>query len=166
MKNELKNTATLLKHAIQGEIEGYTFYDLLSKQTDNPDARRRLENLRNDEKRHWNTLTEMFKKRVGGEIGNLPNEGITVLAQVLYKGKLKNLQSEMEYINLALEAEIATTRFYQESARQVDDADFKDILNRLADEENSHYEILMAEKSALSGNYYWFSTGDTSPMED
>jgi len=166
MDNEFKDKATLLKHAIQGEIEGFTYYDLLSKLATNEDAVRRLENLRDDEKRHWNILTDMFNKHVGGEIGELPDQGVSALAEAFDKGRLKNLKSEMEYINLALEVEMATMKFYKSGAESIDDPEFKDVLYRLADEENGHYEILMAEKSALAGNYFWFSADGTAPMED
>ena len=165
MNQETKDIKSLLKHAIQGEIEGFTFYDLLSKQTSNVDARRRLESLRDDERRHWNTLTGLYKKHVGETIGDLPNKGISALSEVLEDNRLKTLKSEMEYINLALEVEMATMKFYKENAGLVDDHEFREILLRLADEESGHYEILMAEKSALGGNYYWFSTDDTAPME-
>ena len=166
MSQETKDIKTLLKHAIQGEIEGYTYYDLLSKQAANADARRRLESLRDDEKRHWNTLAELYKKHVGETIGDLPSEGISALSEVFEDGRLKTIKTEMEYINLAIEVEMATMKFYKENAGLINDDEFKDILLRLADEESSHYDILMAEKSALGGNYYWFSAGDSSPMED
>ena len=52
---DLKN---LLKTAIKGEVDGYTFYNLMAEQSKNKDARRRLENLRDDEKRHKAILVE------------------------------------------------------------------------------------------------------------
>jgi len=162
----LKDMDALLKTAIKGEVDGYTFYNLMAEQSKNPEAKRRLENLRDDEKRHKAILTDLYKKHVGGEIGQLPEHGLGALATVFEKGKLKDIKTEMEYINLAIEAELAATKFYSESAEKIDDPVMKGILENLSEEENSHYDILMAEKQAMGGNYYWFSTGEGAPLED
>ena len=167
MSNDLyKDKATLLRSAIKGEEDGYTFYDLLAEKATNPEAKKRLETLRNDEKRHKAVLINLYKKFVGGEIGELPEKGINALAQVFEKGRLKKLRSEMEYINLAIDAELAATKFYKAGKKAIPDRDFAEIMEQLEEEENSHYEILMAEREAMSGNYFWFSTEDSAPMED
>jgi rubrerythrin len=167
MSKELfRDKATLLKHAVKGEEDGAMFYDLLSQAAANPTAKKRLEGLRDDEKRHKAILTSLYKKYVGGEVGALPDKGIGALAQVFEKGKLRRLKSEMEYINLAIEAELATARYYKSGIDAVAEPDFKEILHQLVEEEDSHYEILMAEREALSGNYFWFATEDSAPMED
>ena len=47
----------------------------------------------------------------------------------------------------------------------VDDEEFRVIFDRLAEEEHGHYELLQAEREALTGNYFWFGLDDASPME-
>jgi rubrerythrin len=167
MSNELfKDKATLLKSAIKGEEDGYRFYGFLAEKTANEEARIRLEHLSDDEKRHKATLVNLYRKYIGGEPGELPEKGIGPLDKVFEKGRLKRLKSEMEYINLAIEAELAATKFYKMGRDAVDDKEFKDILHQLSEEENGHYEWLMAERTALSGGYFWFSNDGSSPMED
>jgi rubrerythrin len=165
-KELLKDKATLLRNAIKGEEEGYNFYNLLARRAANREAKKRLENLRDDEKRHGAILTNLFHKHVGSELGSLPEKGAGPLTQVFDKGRLKFFKSEIEYINIGIEAELATVKFYKAGMGIVGDKDFAEILFQLAEEENGHYEILMAEREALSGNYYWFSTDSSSPMED
>ena len=41
--------ADVLKTAIKGEVDGHKFYDLLAQKATNPEAKRKLENLRDDE---------------------------------------------------------------------------------------------------------------------
>jgi len=165
-EEQLKDMATLLRYAIKGEEMGVLFYGLLAERANNPEAKKRLEHLRDDEKRHKAMLMNVFKKHVEGELGDLPERGLDALATVFEQGQLKELKSEVEYINLAIDAELVATKFYKEGMNSIDDKEFKDILYQLAEEENSHYEILMAEREALAGNYYWFSTDGTAPMED
>lgn len=164
--DDFKDKALLLKSAIKSEIDGFTFYDLLAKQAENVEAKRRLENLRNDEARHRATLIDIYKKEIGGDIGALPEKGVSPLEKAFVQGKLKKFNSEVEYINLAIEAELDAVKFYKEGAKVIGDEGFKKILLKMSEEENSHYEILMAEREALSGNYFWFSSDGTSPMED
>lgn len=157
--------ADVLKTAIKGEIDGYTFYDLLSKKATNAEAKRKLENLRDDEIAHKKVLHQLFEEHVGGDMGELPDKGLTALAEVFRKGHLDDLKSEMEFINLAIEAELAATKYYNEHSKASDNDAIKAVFERLADEENLHYELLMAEREALSGNYFWFGYDESTPLE-
>jgi len=165
MTESTKKVAEVLKVAIKGEEDGYFFYNLLSQKATNNDAKLKLQGLRDDESRHKKTLLEMYDRYVGGELGELPAKGLTALAEVFRKGQLEERKTEMEFINLAIEAELAATEYYQRQKELVDDPLFRNIFDQLAEEEHRHYELLMAEKEALSGNYYWFQYGDTSPLE-
>jgi rubrerythrin len=165
-EEQLKDIPTLLKYAIKSEEIGKKFYGYLAEKASNKEAKKRLENLRDDEARHENIFRDLYKKHVSKDIGELPEKGLDALASIFTKERLDKVNSEMEYISLAIEAEITTTRFYKEGVKVVEDKQFKDILHQLSEEENAHYEILMAEKEALAGNYFWFSADSTAPMED
>ena len=162
---EKKKIAEVLKRAIKGEVDGFKFYGLLAEKATNKEAKRKLETLRDDEARHKKTLLEIFANTVGGEVGELPEHGIGPLAKIFRKEKLEEKKSEMDYINLAIEAEIASTKYYQEQRNLVDDDKIRAIFDQLAEEENGHYEILEAEKQALGGNYFWFSYDEGAPLE-
>jgi rubrerythrin len=164
-KDEKKAISEVLKKAIKGEVDGFKFYNLLAEKATNVEAKRKLETLRDDEARHKKTLYEIYARVIGGEVGQLPEHGIGPLAQIFRKEKLEERKSEMDYINLAIEAELAATKYYQEQRNLVDDDEFRTIFDRLAEEEHSHFEILQAEKDALGGNYYWFSYDEGAPLE-
>ena len=165
MSNSKEHIAEVLLRAMRGEEDGYKFYGIMAEKATNPDAKRKLEGLRDDEVGHKKALVELWEKYVGGEIGELPEKGLSVLSEVFAKGRFSELKTEMEFINLAIEAELAASKFYQAERDLVDDESFKEILDRLADEEHGHYELLQAEKDAMSGNYHWFSYDGSSPME-
>jgi len=166
MSDSNKNVADVLKRAIRGEEDGHFFYNLLAEKATNPHAKRKLEGLRDDEVRHKETLYAIYEKHVGGEVGELPEKGLSVLSEVFRKGHLGELKTEMEFISLAIEAELAATRYYQEERDLIDDPEFKKIFDQLASEEHHHYELLQAEKDALTGNYSWFSFDLGAPLED
>jgi rubrerythrin len=161
-----KQISVILKKAIKGEEDGLHFYSLLAEKSINDEAKRKLEGLRDDESRHKVTLVAMHRKYVGGELGKLPARGINALRKVFAKGHLDNRKTEMDFITLAIEAELAATKYYREQRGLVADPKFKEIFDQLADEEHGHFELLQAEKDALSGNYNWFAYGDTAPLED
>ncbi len=165
MSEEKSKVAEILRRAIKGEEDGYKFYDLLSKKATNQDAKRKLENLRDDEKRHRETLIEIFHKEIGPDVGELPDKGIGALAQVFRKGHLEERKTEMEFIDLAIEAELAATDFYHKQREAVDDQSWKKVFDQLATEEHTHFELLQAERDALSGNYYWFGYDSGAPLE-
>lgn len=156
----------LLKRAIKGEHDGLRFYTYLAEKTVHPEARRKLSGLAADEKRHVAILENMFKRLYEENVGELPEEGISALAKFFDGTKSKDKHSEVQFIDLAIEAELAATKFYRSGAETATEPDLKTLYQELADEEFGHYESLQAEKSALGGNYYWFGYGESSPMEE
>lgn len=165
MDQEKTKVAEMLKRAMRGEEDGFRFYDLLSKKASNTSAKRLLESLRDDEIRHKKTLREIWDEHIGGEVGELPEKGLSVLTEIFRKGKIEDRHTEMEFVNLAIEAELAATKYYKEERDSIEDDGFRRIFDRLADEEHHHFELLQAEKEALSGNYSWFEYDDTQPLE-
>lgn len=166
MSISISSGKELLKRAIKGEKDGLRFYSLLAHKTENPEAKRKLQKLADDEKRHETTLIEIYEKLYGEEVGQLPREGINALAKFFDAGKAKEKHTEMQFIDLAIEAELSATNFYKETAANLENGDLKKICEDLADEEFSHYELLQAEKEAISGNYYWFGYDVGAPLED
>lgn len=165
MASDKAHIAEVLRKAIKGEKDGYKFYNLLAEKATNPDAKRKLENLRDDEIRHEETLRAIFEKHIGSEVGELPERGINALAEVFRKGRLEERKTEMEFLNLAIEAELAATKYYQQERDLIDDPTFREVFDTLADEEHGHFELLQAEKDALAGNYSWFGYDEGSPLE-
>ncbi len=165
MEHTKEEIGVILKKAIKGEEDRYAFYRLLADQADDTNAKKILEKLCNDETRHKETLIELYKKYVSEELGALPDKGIDSLSEVIKKGHEVNKNTEIDLINLAIEAEIAATKYYQDQRNLIDNPVFREIFDKLAAEEHDHYEMLTAERNAISGNHHWFSYDHNSPME-
>ncbi len=156
----------LLKEAVKSEIDGQRFYNYLAEKATNVDARRKLTNLAEDEVRHEKALRSIYKKIYGDELTEVPAKGVGVLSAFFDNPEGREDMTEMQYIELAILAELAATKYYKEEAKDATDEEFKKIFEGMAAEEFSHFELLQAEKDALSGNYSWFSYDESSPMEE
>ena len=166
MKIDVKSSKELLKQAIKGEQDGSKFYGSLAERATNPEAKRKLLDLAKDEARHEATLVKLYKNLHHEEIGTLPKEGIGVLEKYFGDSKGRDRQSEVQLIDVAIETELAVTKFYKETMKTADNEELKKICQKLAEEEFAHFELLQAEKEALGGNYYWFGYSEGSPMEE
>lgn len=155
----------VLKQAIVAEIDGQRFYTKLANSTENKEAKRKLTNLAEDEMRHESILINIYEKLHGEDVGDLPTDGIGVLSKFFRENEDKKNLTEIQYIDLAIEAELAATKYYKEGALEAPNEDIKDLYENMAAEEYGHFESLQAEKDALSGNYYWFGYDDSAPME-
>jgi rubrerythrin len=141
------------------------FYSQLAARATNPEAQRKLKRLADDEKRHIATLVDLFRSIFNDDTGKLPEKGIGPLAKAFDGENLKQDMSEMQYIDLAIEVELAVTQFYKDLADGAPNEEIKKIYQGLAGEEYTHFEVLQAEKDALTGNYYWFGYDDSAPLE-
>ncbi|MCP4569788.1 MAG: ferritin family protein [FCB group bacterium] len=165
MTPESIDNRELIKNAIVAEIDGQKFYKFLADKATNVDARRKLTNLAKDEIRHETILIKIYKDLFDEEVENLPNQGVSVLSRFFSDRRETEPINEIQCIDMAIEAELAATEFYKSSAESADNDEIKDIYAQMANEEFRHYELLKAEREAVTGNYSWFEFDETSPME-
>ena len=165
MEHTKEEIAVILKKAIKGEVDRFNFYQLLAEKSDDVQAKKILGKLCDDESRHKDILIELYKKYVSEELGELPEKGIDSLSEVIKKGTTIGKSTEVDLINFAIEAEIAATKYYKDNGDLIPDSKFKEEFAQLAQEEHDHYDMLIAEREAMSGNHHWFSYDNDSPME-
>lgn len=158
-------TKDLLREAIVAEADGQKFYKYLADKATNEEAKSKLMNLAKDEIRHEATLIDIYRKIFHEEVDTLPEKGTGVLSVFFAEHRDKKDLGEMQYVDMAIEAELAATEFYKTGAESATDEKIKAICEQLAEEEFSHYEALKAEREALTGNYFWFGFDESSPME-
>ncbi|MEE9442454.1 MAG: ferritin family protein [candidate division Zixibacteria bacterium] len=156
----------VIKQAIVAEIDGQKFYKFLSVKATNPDAKRKLNNLAQDEFNHEALLIKMYKDIYGEEVDELPKEGVSVLSKFFTDHREDENLSEMQYIDMAIEAELAATNYYRNGSATAPNDKIKKVCEDMAAEEFRHYESLKAEREAISGGHFWFGFDEGAPLED
>ncbi len=165
MEHTKEEISKILKRAIKGEEDRFNFYQLLAEKSDDVQAKKILQKLCDDESRHKVILIDLYKKYVSEELGELPEVGIDSLSEIIKKGQEIGKSTEVDLINLAIDAEVAATKYYQDEENLITDPRFKEDFAKLAQEEHDHYDMLIAEREAISGNHHWFSYDNDSHME-
>ncbi len=153
----------VLAGAIYREIGARDFYRRISNEITNPEGKERFKKLSGDEEGHRKKLEGWFQKLFEKRFVLDPK----LLDAAEIKGvKLGKQAGAMEALDLAIKAEAAAEDFYAEQADDVSTPELKDLLLKLSTEEHGHYELLTAERNALTGGFYWFDMDSTSFLED
>ena len=166
MKIEDMSMEDILGMAVETEIQGREFYSMLSEKVTHPQVKKKIISLAEDEKRHERIVVDLYRKTLGREPENLPEMGIPDIVGAISAMKVGDKSQLLNVLDMAIEAELIAARFYQRGAALTQDPKTRGIFEQLEKEEDGHYNFLVAEKSALSGDMYWFSMGESSMMEE
>lgn len=166
MEIEKLTIEDILGMAVRTEIQGRKFYLELSEKVTNPEVKKKIVSLADDEKRHERIVVDFYRKILGKEPRDLPDKGVPDIVNAIRSMNLTEKTDLLKLLDMAMEAELLSAKFYARGARITDDSKTRETFEELAAEEDGHYNMLMAEKSALSGDLYWFSREDPTIMEE
>ena len=149
-----------LSVAIYNEQSAFDFYTKLSSIIKNQSGKEKFKFLASDEKRHRELLEGYYQKISGGKGFPFdPDKEKTVNVDV------RDNTTASEALDIGIKAEKEAYEFYSKSAEETQDPDAKKMFLMLAEQEDRHFNILMAEKQALIGQFYWFSLDTPGMME-
>ena len=153
----------VLAGAIHREIGARNFYRRISEAITNPEGRERFDRLSKDEDGHRVKLEGWYRK--------LFKAKFVVDTKELDGAEIKGVHvgektGAMEALDIAIDAEMKSEEFYAREAGMVDDAELTKLLVQLSGEEHGHYELLLAERGSLAGNFYWFDLDSAQFLED
>ena len=149
-----------LSVAIYNEQSAFDFYTKLSDTIKNKSGKEKFKFLASDEKRHRELLEGYYKKITGGkEFSFNPSKVKTIHVDV------RDNTTASEALDIGIKAEKEAYEFYSKSAKETKDPDAKKMFLMLAEQEDRHYNILTAEKQALTGQFYWFDQDTPGMME-
>ena len=166
MKIEDMSIEDVLGMAVKTEVQGKIFYQILSEKVKHPEVKKKLRSLADDEIRHERIMTDLYRKTLGKEPTELPKKGIPDIVKAITSMNISDRSQLLQVLDMAIEAELIAAKFYHHGTTLTADPRTKRMFEQLEKEEDSHYNFLVAEKSALTGDLYWFALGDSSMMEE
>jgi rubrerythrin len=166
MEIEKLTMEEVLGMAVRTEIQGRKFYLELSEKVTNPNVKKKIISLAEDEKRHERIVCDFYRQILGKEPQNLPDKGVPDIVKAIRSMNINEKTDLMRILDMAIEAELLAAKFYDRGAKLTEDLKTSRVFEELAAEEDGHYNMLVAEKSALSGDLYWFSREDPNIMEE
>ena len=164
MSNKTNNNLlNALRTAIEIEDNGLITYLKFARQTKNETGKNMFIQMAIDEHEHRIFLENQLNKISEGdnwEIMEIPKSEIEKIAPAIrkkgQKTKDKANLSEIDALNTALDLERKSANFYREMAESIDKTEVKDFFLRLAEWEDSHYEIVQSELDAINQTGMWF----------
>lgn len=170
MTKDLKEVVQLARKM---EMDGSEFYGKAAEKAVNPQAKRLFESFAADERRHLG-IVESMARGVGVDVEKMPMPRATV--RTVFTSAQAGSRAgavaagEREAVQDALSLERQSYRLYKHAATAGQGAQ-RALLERLASEENEHYEMLENTLEYLEDNQKWFLfrewgllTGDMSSL--
>jgi rubrerythrin len=162
-----------LDEAIKGALEyeagvHRTYKEAMDRATDEK-GRRIFEVLCNEEMEHikylrerldeWKSTGKITLKKLETTIPTQAaiDEGVQRLRLQVSEQPAGKHDVELEWLQKALEVEVATSNFYKDMVSQLD-GDGQKLFERFVEIEEGHQAIVQAEISCLSGMGFWFDT--------
>lgn len=161
----------VFEHAMKMEQDGRAFYLEHAGKTSDPALKRVLEELADDELKHYN----LFKAMYAQEKAEYKEAEKTTIVRTV-----KNVFEEMKSQNrnftfpsdarrvwdTAREVERKSEAFYREKAKEMTDSSQKKIWNRIADEEHRHWNTIEHVIRFLDHPKQWLADAEWSSLEE
>lgn len=163
MTSQATELASILKTAVQVEENGFNTFTRFAKQTEHEHGKRVFQRLAQDELEHKGILESQLKNLSEGGSWqgiDIPQSSVEkLLPKIRDKEQRTKGQSglgELEALNTALDLEKKTAQFFRDQADKVVDPEAKKLFIRLAEWEDAHYELIMAELDSIKNTGLWF----------
>jgi len=161
-EGKLKSTIKSLEAlslAIYNEQSAFDFYTSLSLVIKNESGKEKFKFLASDEKRHRRLLEDYYKRTTHEAFPFDPDQVKKIRVEV------RDNTSASEALDIGIKAEKEAYEFYSNNAKTTSDPDARKMFLMLAEQEDRHFNILLAEKQALIDQFYWFSLDTPGIME-
>jgi rubrerythrin len=131
--------------AMQMETDAETFYRKLAGKSPVAGIKKIFTDLADDENRHYQIFRNL-KNALKGEVpqeSSVLDDAKNIFSDLLEKkADVGVMQDNLEGYRYAMKLEADGVRFYEDAARREEDAELKELLLRLAEEERRHFNIV------------------------
>jgi rubrerythrin len=130
--------------AMKMEMDGKSFYEQLAEKSTNPGLRTIFSRLAADEQKHY----EIFQALQSETPPHMQDTTVLEDARNIFgellsgKSSVPSFEGDLEGYLYAMKLEADSVDLYEEAAGKEQDASVKDILMRIAGEEQKHFNIL------------------------
>jgi rubrerythrin len=166
MQIEKMTIEDILGMAAATELQGRRFYLNLSEKVQNPEVKRKINTLAEDEKRHLEVVENLYRSVLGRVPQEPATKGVPDIIRAIASLRIDDKTQVLQVLDMAIEAETIAAKFYHRGATIAADRKIREIFEELEREEDAHFNYLVSEKAALAGDLYWFSISDSAMMEE
>lgn len=133
----------IIKIAIINEQEGYEFYNMAARNTENIDLKQLFETLADQENQHREWLKATFMNIAANKASDLTDVTPPVSPGIFDTQKLNQLGAgELSSIHAAILLEKNSMDYYKKHAIDAENETAKSLFAKLADWESSHMDML------------------------
>ncbi|MEN8261973.1 MAG: ferritin family protein [Nitrospirota bacterium] len=154
--------------AIKMEKDAISFYGEAAEKTSSPVGKKMFMTITEDEKRHLEMLSQIFKG-VDITINDVsPMKNIKTVFESMKDEMMQKIEAttdELEAFKVAMQMEKEGKEFYEKAVSEVTSEKEKKLFERLALEEQQHYDIFANTHSFLSDTGNWFMWEEHSIVE-
>ncbi|MEW5794749.1 MAG: ferritin family protein [Candidatus Zixiibacteriota bacterium] len=159
------------EHAMKMEQDGRAFYLEQAGKTAEPALKRILQELANDELKHYNLFRAM-RDRESADYKDAEKTTIITTAKNVFEelsergGTIAFSNDVRKLWEFACEVEKKSETFYREKAGEMNDESQKRIWNRIADEEHRHWNTIELVIQFLERPKQWLADAEWNTLED
>ena len=157
------NVKEAIKTAIQMEKDGQAFYTKAAVQTKSDMGRTVFESLAADELVHLETFQKIFQGKIDSvEWDTLVQSNSKYTNLTIFPKDLKTTEGanpssdELDALHMGMDSEKEAIDYYATIVNDTSDAEVKEILTEIINQEKNHYRLLQQEFSHLSSTGLWY----------
>ncbi|MBN1947448.1 MAG: ferritin family protein [Bradymonadales bacterium] len=170
MGQQATTLAAGLQQAIQAEIDGYHFYLMAARSTDDEKGKEVLQQLAQEELEHARFLKAQYQSvittgSVDGSVRLGKGAELTGPSPIFSEGfrsRLGEAHFEMSALSIGIQLELSAQKFYRDQSQAFEDPFVQQFYQELADWEATHYQALLRQQEALKEDYW--AQGGFSPF--
>jgi len=163
MANQPSAALQALQTAIEVEKNGLITYLKFARQTKDEFGKNMFIQLAIDEFEHQQILEKQLQKLLENgkwEMIDIPHAEIERVAPLIHE-KTRRTKGEsglqdVDALNTALALERKAADFFREKSKQATESEARALFQRLAEWEDTHYDIIQAELDAINQSGFWF----------
>ena len=154
--------------SIKMEKDAISFYSEAAEKTGSPVGKKMFMTITEDEKRHLEMLSQIFKGLDITIEDVSPMKNMKTVFESMKDEMMQKVETttdELEAFNVAMQMEKEGMEFYEKAVSEVTSEKEKKLFERLALEEKQHYDIFANTHSFLSDTGNWFMWEEHSIVE-